>query len=121
MATEQLPTAVYAIGGQPTVSGWVLPQAQYGIEEDTEAKQNSNGRFNAKITYSRRPTLQVTLEAEHGTTLTAYQDGGQIASGVLADAAGTETAWKIRNATLTKTRGPAQVELDLIAQTDLLA
>ncbi len=121
MATEQLPTAVYAIGGQPTVSGWVLPQAQYGFEEDSEVKTNSNGRFNAKIAYSRRPTLQVTLEAEHGTTLTTYQTGGAIAGGVFADGGGNATAWKIRNATLTKTRGPAQVELDLIAQTDLLA
>jgi len=116
---EQLPENQYVVGGQPTVSGYILPQAQYGFEEDADQKQDGNGRFRAKITYSRRPTLTVTLEVLDSTT-PAYQNGGEIASGVFVDGAGNATAWKIRNATLTKTRGPWMVELDLIAQTDLV-
>jgi hypothetical protein len=119
MATTQLPAGTYAIGGQPTINGYVLPQAQYGFDEDAEQKTDGNGRFKAKIAYSRRPTLSVTLEVTSGTP--TYQNGGEIASLVFADGGGNATAWKIRSATLTKTRGPQIVELDLIAQTDLLA
>ena len=121
MATQQLPVDVYVIGGQPTLTGWQLPQAQYGFEEDAEQKTTAAGRFSAKITYSRRSTLNVTIEAESGTTTTTYQTGGGILSGVFADGAGNATAWKIRSATKTNTRGPVQVVLDLISQTDLLA
>lgn len=119
MATEQLPALQYVIGGQPTLAGYILPQAQYGIEEDGESKYDANGRFKSDLTYSRRATLSVTLQVTSGTP--TYQNGGEIASGVFTDGAGTATAWKIRSATLTKTRGPKVVELDLIAQTDLLA
>lgn len=119
MATEQLPATQYVIGGQPTLTGYVLPSAQYGIQEDAENKQDANGRHKCKIAYSRRATLSVTLEVTSGTP--TYQNGGEIASGVFADGAGNATAWKIRSATLTKTRGPKVVELDLISQTDLLA
>ncbi len=118
---EQLPASQYVIGGQLTLAGYVLPQNQYGIEEDADQnKQDEHGRFKCKITYSRRQTLNVTLEVLSGTTPT-YQDGGEIASGVFATADGTATAWKIRNATLTKTRGPQELTLDLISQIDLLA
>lgn len=119
MATTQLPASQYVVGGQPSVSGYILPQAQYGLDEDAETKQDANGRFKCKIAYSRRATLSVTLEVTTGTP--AYQAGGEIASGVFTDGAGTATAWKIRSATLTKTRGPQIVALDLVAQTDLLA
>ena len=119
MATTQLPASQYVVGGQPTLNGYILPQAQYGLDEDAETKQDEDGRFKCKIAYSRRPTLSVTLEVTSGTP--AYQSGGEIASGVFTDGAGNATAWKIRNATLTKTRGPQVVSLDLIAQTDLLA
>jgi hypothetical protein len=115
---EQLPVEQYVIGGQPSVAGYVLPQAQYGFEEDADQKQDENGRFRCKISYSRRPTLNVTLEVTSGTP--TYQAGGEIAADVFADGAGNSTAWKIRNATLTMTRGPQIVELDLIAQTDLV-
>jgi hypothetical protein len=121
MAVEQLPAGVFVIGGQPTLSGWVLPTAQYGFEEDAENKTDAAGRFLAKLTFSRRPTLNVTLEAESGTTLTTYESGGAIASGVFTNGGGDATAWKIRSAVRTKTRGVVQVVLDLIAQTDLLA
>ena len=118
---EQLPSAVYVCGGQPTITGWVLTPASYSFEEDSEVKQNAKGRFNAKITYSRRPTLSVTLEAEDGTTLTTFETGGEVASGVFTNGAGDATAWKIRSASRTKTRGAVSVTLDLIALTDLLA
>jgi len=117
---EQLPADQYVVGGQPTLSGWVLSTASYGFEEDSEVKQDAKGRFKAKLTYSRRPTLNVTIEAENGTTLTVYEVGGGIASGVFADASGTATAWKIKSAVRTKTRGVVQIVLDLISLTDLL-
>ena len=121
MATEQLPATTFTVGGQPTLSGWQVVSATYGIEEDSETKQTASGRFLCKLTYSRRATLQVILEADSGTTTTTYQTGGEIASGVFADQAGTATAWKIRSASKANTRGPVQVTLDLISQTDLLA
>jgi len=120
MATTQLPASQYVVGGQPTLNGYVLPQAQYGVDEDAEVKNDQNGRFKCKIAYSRRATLSVSLEVLDGSTPT-YQSGGEIAGGVFADGAGNATAWKIRSATLTKTRGPQGVEMDLVALTDLLA
>jgi len=119
MATEQTPASQYVIAGQLTLSGYVIPQNAYGVEEDFEYKYDEDGRFKCKIVYSRRSTLNVSMEVTTGTP--TYQNGGEIASGVFVDGAGTATAWKIRNATLTKTRGPQMVELDLISQTDLLA
>ena len=119
MATEQTPSAEFTIGGQPTVSGYTVQGADYGYEEDAEQKKDANGRFLCKITYSRRATLKLEMEANSGTT-PAYQDGGTIASGEIADGAGNATAWKIRSATVTKTRGPIAVSLDIIALTDLL-
>ncbi|HAX91571.1 MAG TPA: hypothetical protein DCY07_05095 [Rhodospirillaceae bacterium] len=119
--TEQLPATQYKVGGQPTLAGWQVISATHGLEEDSENKQTASGRFKCKITYSRRPTLQVVLEANSGTTTTTYQTGGEIASGVFAAGNGSATAWKIRSARKVNTRGPEQVELDLIAQTDLLA
>jgi hypothetical protein len=121
MATEQLPATIYTVDGKPTLTGWQILSATYGIEEDSETKQTAAGRFSAKITYSRRATLQIVMEAESGTTTTTYQTGGEIASGVFANQAGTATAWKIRNAAKANTRGPVQVTLDLVSQDDLLA
>ena len=120
-ANQQLPSALYAVGGQLTLSGWVLPQNAYGFEEDSEVKTEASGIFKADITYSRRQTLSVTLEALAAATVSTYQTGGSVASGVFTLADGsTETAWKIRSATLTRTRGPVQVELDLIQLGDLI-
>ena len=121
MATTQLPTGQYKVGGQPTLSGWQVITGTYGLEEDSETKYDSNGRFKCKIVYGRRSTLQITMEAISGTTTTTYDNGGQIASGVFADGAGNATAWKIRSSSRINTRGPVQVTLDLVAQTDLLA
>ena len=119
MATEQTPST-FTVAGQPTVDGYVVLSAIYGVEEDSEQKKDANGRFLSKITYSRRATLKIDMEAESGTT-PAYQDGGTITTGTIADGAGNATAWKIRSATVTNTRGPIAVSLDIIALTDLLA
>jgi len=121
MATQQLPSALYTIGGQPTLAGWQIISAVYGMDVDKEEKKTSTGRFKATIIYSKRPTLQLVMEADSGTTTTPYQTGGQILSGVFATGTGSATAWKIRNAGKVNTRGAVQVTLDLIAQTDLLA
>lgn len=119
-ANQQLPTAVYQVGGQLTKSGWVIVQNSYGFEEDSEVKTKADGTFNADITYSRRQTLQVTLEALAAADVDEFQVGGQVASGVFPLADGTASAWKITDAKLTKTRGPVQVELDLIQLGDII-
>jgi hypothetical protein len=120
MATEQTPSAEFTIAGQPTVSGYTVQNADYGYDEDSEQKKDANGRFLCKITYSRRATLKLEMEANSGTT-PAYQNGGTITSGTIADGAGNATAWKIRDAKVTKNRGVWAVSLDLIGLTDLLA
>lgn len=120
-ANQQLPTAVYKIGGQLTKSGWEIVQNSYGFEEDSEVKTKADGTFNADITYSRRQTLQVTLEALSAADVDEFQSGGQVESGVFPLADGTTaSAWKINDAKLTKTRGPVQVELDLIQLGDMI-
>jgi len=120
MATEQTPSPKFTIGGQPTVSGYTVQNADYSYEEDAEQKQDADGRFLCKIAYSKRATLKLDMEANSGTT-PAYQNGGTIASGVIADGGGNATAWKIRDAKVTKNRGVWAVSLDLISLTDLLA
>jgi hypothetical protein len=122
--TEQLPANTFAVGGLQTISGWQLPAEQYGIVEDSESKTTALGQWKADISYSRRPTLKVTLEmlytATVGTVLATYCKGGTIASGVLTDAAGTATGWKIQNVSISKSRGVVQMELDLIGLADYL-
>jgi hypothetical protein len=121
MATEQLPAAQYIVGGQLTLTGWILPQNSYGIVEDAETKTLASGAFKCDITYSRRQTLKVTLEALTGATPSTYSKGGTIASGVFADSAGAATAWKIRDVQFSQSRNVTIVELDLIGLADLLA
>ena len=118
MAVEQLPASQYVVGGQLTLGGWVLPENSYGIEEDGETKQTAAGAFKCELTYSRRQTLSVTLEAATVVAEEAYSKGGTIASAVFANSQGGATAWKIRNVTDTRTRGPVVVTLDLIALTE---
>ncbi len=121
MAIEQLPPDVYVVDGKDTLAGYILPEQQYDFEEDGEPRYDGNGRFTTELAYSRRPTLNVTLHVLSATT-PAYHEGGEIVSGVFADGAGNATAWKIQpGTTLTKTRGPWVVNLQLIAQNDLLA
>ena len=120
MAVEQLPATTYVVGGQPTVAGYILPEAQYGFEEQAETKYTAAGKFNAKLTFSRRATLKVTLELLTGTGETTYMSGGQISSGVFATGAGVATAWEIKSASKRNTRGPVVVDLDLIALSDII-
>jgi len=68
MATEQYPASKYVVAGQNALSGWQVVSETTGFQEDTEDKQTAAGQFNSKITYSRRATKQLTLEAVHGTT-----------------------------------------------------
>lgn len=122
MATEQLPAAVYSLAGQVTVTGWEVISNVYGFEEDAEDKAGSAGQHKAKITYSRRQTLSVELEALAAADQDAYTKGGEVESGVfpLVDGS-TVTAWDINSAPLSRTRGVPGVSLDLIQQGDLLA
>ena len=126
MATEQLPSALYKIAGQPTLAGaWAdkfeVINASYGIEEDSETKQTAAGQFKAEITYSRRETCSLELEGLDETDASTLSQGGELASGILTLADGTTaSAWNIRSATLTTTRGVQGVTLDLIQQEDKL-
>jgi hypothetical protein len=126
MATEQLPSALYDIGQQPTLGGaladkYEVISAQYGLAEEGEVKQTAAGRFKAEITYSRRETCQLELEALYGTTITDLTVGGQLASGILTLADGaTASAWNIQGVTGTHTKGVQTLSLDLIQQLDKL-
>jgi len=124
MATEQLPASTYLIGQKYSLTGYEITGATCGFEEDSEDKADSDGKHKAKITYSRRETLQLELEAlvtDPATTPYTYIAGGQIASGILTLADGsTASAWNIRNATVGSTKGVRTVSLDLIQQGDLL-
>jgi hypothetical protein len=120
VAPEQLPSGTYVVGGQPTLSGYILPSAQYGFEEDSEVKTKPDGSFNCDIAYSRRVTLSVSLEVltASASAYKVYAKGGTVASGVFAKLDGTAVGWKIRSATVSQTRGPVVVSLDLIALAD---
>ena len=116
---EQLPADQYALGGQPTITGYVVVRADFGFEEDSEDKQGSGGRHKAKITYSRRKTANVELEAlGTATTQADYVKGGAVAANYTP---GGTAAWKIRNVTFGTTRGVQTVMLDLISLTDEIA
>ena len=120
---EQLPSDLYLVGQKYALTGYEVISATSGFEEDTETKQDGNGRFKADITYMRRQTLQLELEAlAAGTPGATYGDGGTIASGVFTLADGvTDTAWKIRSAPTGSTKGVRTLSLDLIALTDAIA
>ena len=126
MATEQLPSALYDIAQQPTLGGalsglYEVISATYAMEEDTETKFGGNGQFKAEITYGRRETCQLELEALSGTDSSTLAQGGQLASGILVLADGsTASAWNIRSASYGKTRGVQTLSLDLIQQLDKL-
>jgi len=126
MATEQLPSALYDIAGQPTLGGaWAdkfeVLSATYGLEEEGETKQKGNGQFLAEITYSRRETCQLDLEALNATDASTLANGGELASGILTLAdQSTASAWNIRSVTWTKTKGVQTVSLDVIQQLDKL-
>jgi len=117
MATEQLPADQYAIAGQSTITGYEVISETYGIEEDTEDKKDKTGQHKAKLTYMRRQTVSLELEALAAATPGAYLVGGVLD----ADFAPGGSVWKIRSATEGLTRGVPTVSLDCIALVDLLA
>ena len=121
MAQEQLPAATYQVGQLYDLTGYEIISATPGFEEDAEDKVDQNGRNKAKITYSRRQTLQLELESLTAGTPETYITGGQVASGVfpLADGS-TTTAWNIRSATNGVTKGVTTVSLDLIQDGDMI-
>lgn len=119
MATEQLPASTVIVGGQATLTNWIVESQEYGFVEDGETIQEASGTWLCDVTYSRRQTLTITLKAKTGATVSTYQVGGTIASGVFTKADGsTAVGWKIRDSKLSKTRGINVVQLDLIALDD---
>jgi len=113
MATEQLPASQYEVGGQETVSGWVVTENGWSFEEDSEAHQDAAGQHKCDITYSRRKVLSLSLKAENGTTVDTFDEGGTYTHDAVA--------YKIRSVNRRNTRGPVEVDLELISQVDLLA
>ena len=123
MGTEQLPSALYLIDQKYALTGYEVINSSSDFDEDTETKQDASGQFKADITYMRRETLQLELEAlAAGTPGATYGSGGTIASGAFTLADGTTaTAWKIRSANVGSNKGVRTLSLDLIALTDTLA
>jgi len=120
MATEQLPSDLYLIGGQATLSGYEIISSGYGFEEQTEDKFDAAGAWKAKITFSRRQTCSIEAEAlAAGTPGAEYIVGGGIASGSITLADGsTPSAWIIRSASMSETKSVTTLSLDLIEQGD---
>jgi hypothetical protein len=113
---EFLPAAnTFTVGGQSTISGYIVINEVDGFVEDGESKTTALGQHYCDITYSRRKTKVVTLELAHGTTQTPYMKGGHVDAtfGDLGTA-----AWEIRNVSKQNTRGATQLTLDLISITE---
>ena len=116
MATEQLPAEQYAIAGQSAVTDYEVISEVYGFEEDSEDKKDSTGQHKAKISYMRRQTCSLELEALAAATPGTYTVGGVLDASFAVGG----SVWKIRSVTEGRTRGVSTVSLDLIALTDLL-
>lgn len=118
MAQEQLPAAQFTVGGQTAIAGFVVGQEVDGFEEDSEAKQTATGAHKCDITYSRRKTKSLTLELAAGvdsaTLNTLYMEGGGLDETFLA----VGEVWEIRSAQRVNTRGPVQINLELVSLTD---
>ncbi|MCK9432569.1 MAG: hypothetical protein M0R00_06395 [Candidatus Omnitrophica bacterium] len=106
----QYPDAQHAVGGQPTVTGWIVNSSKMGFVEDSEDKQNANGTHRSKIVYSRRRTWDLEMEAESGTTVTTYVEGGEITI--------DDVLCNITSAFITETRGPTLCSLSAIEQAE---
>ncbi|HAX91570.1 MAG TPA: hypothetical protein DCY07_05090 [Rhodospirillaceae bacterium] len=119
--TEQLPVTQYAVGGQVTLANYQVISSSYGFEEDTESKKTALGQHKCDLTYSRRQTLSLTLELDSAATETTYMDGGTIASGTFTLADGiTASGWEIRSVSKVNTRGPVQLNIELVSLVDLI-
>ena len=124
MAAEQLGPKTYLVGQPLTLSGFEVVDSTYGFEEDGETRYAANGTFGSDLTYSRRQTLSVTMDVlagEGGGNPATYVAGGQIASGVFPLADGTTASgWKIRSATVGRTKGVATLQLELVQLGDII-
>lgn len=117
MAAEQLPIAnAYTVGGQSTVAKHVVVTESDGFIEDGESKKNAAGQHHCDITYSRRKTKSLTLELADGATVTDYCIGGHVDASFVAN--GTPAAWEIASVQRVMTRGPVQLNLELISLTE---
>ena len=115
MAAEQLPVAnAYTIGGQSTVANMVVGQEVDGFVEDGESKQLASGQHACDIVYSRRKTKSLTLEITSGDA-TGYAVGGALDA---TFATGGTAAWEIASVNVVKTRGPLQLNLELVSLTE---
>ena len=116
----QLPASQFAVGGQDTVTTYIVGTVVDGFEEDSEVKNTTDGQFKCDITYSRRATKDLTLELSNTASATAYVDGGSVDASFVPCAAAVGV-WEIRGVTRTNTRGPTQVSLQLVGLTELIA
>jgi hypothetical protein len=108
----------YATGGQSTVALHIVVSEVDGFEEDGEARQNADGTHSSDITYSRRATKTLTLELAHTASPTAYMAGGHVDATYNA---GGVAAWEIRSVQRINTRGPVQLQLELVSLTESIA
>lgn len=117
MAIEQLPSAnAFAVGGTTSVANHVVGQEVDGFEESGESKMNAAGQHLVDIVYSRRATKSLTLELANGGSAALYVSGGSVDASF--SPSGTPKVWEIRSATVTKTRGPTQIALELVSLTE---
>ncbi len=114
---EQLPADVYRLGGQPTISGWIIREAEVGRVDDAENYQNPKGQHSSKVIYSRRPTKRITCETTDGDP-DIYIDGGALTAAYAPTETPGEMAWKIQDVSVALTRGVTIVTLDIISLTD---
>jgi hypothetical protein len=117
MAAEQLPASQFTVNGQTAIAGFVVVQEVDGFEEDTESKQTASGAHKADITYSRRKTKSLTLEVTSAAVAGLYIEGGGLNADYLAS---DNPVWEIRSASRTNTRGPIQIQLELVALVDTI-
>lgn len=116
MSAEQLPVEnAYTVGGQSTVENHVVGQEVDGFIEVGESKQNAAGQHQCDITYSRRKTKSLTLQLGSSATVTDYCEGGHVDSSF---AFGGVAAWEITGVQRVQTRGPVQLNLELISITE---
>jgi hypothetical protein len=120
MAVEQLPASQYAVGQSLSLAGYEIMQSVFGWREDSENKAAKSGEHKAKLTYSRRRTLDLELEALAAATPATYVAGGAVDTDLVPTAVADDMAWKIVSANDTQTRGVEGVSLSLIALTDLI-
>jgi hypothetical protein len=116
MAQEQLPAAQYTVGGQETVADHVVISQTDGFEEDGEAKKTAAGQHKCDLTYSRRATRSLVLELAFGADPTTYMEGG----GLDASYVPGGEVWEIRSVSRVNTRGPVQLNLELVSLTDTI-